>query len=843
MFLNTRHLLAPAILLLSLFTAAGASDMPLSGLVRDENDAPVAQAQVVLRQVVLRPVDGSPNARRWQALTDPAGAFSLLLPAGDYTIGVAREGFHELKAQSVHLGSALELRLTLNHVREVFQSVNVEEPSSPVDLASTRNAERLSGTAINDLAYANSQNLRNSMKLMPGVLQDSRGMLHQNGASEEQVQYLLNGFNLSDPLTGQFQTSLAVEGIRSLEYSSGRYSPEFGKGSAGAMAISTQSGTDDFRYTATNFIPGIDIRQGVRLGNWYPRFGVSGPIRRGRAWFADTFESEYNNALITGLPAGQNTRSSWTGSNLLHTQVNLTPRHILFADFLANVSNKDRVGLGPLDPIPTTQTVRSREYFASVKDQFFPGGGWLAETGYAHNEFRRAQTPQGQDFYVFSPEGRSGNYFVTSDQRASRDQAMAHVYFPQFALAGTHQIEAGTDLDFLGYSGNNRRTGYDLIGPGGWILSRTTFSGPGAFHVNDTEFALWVLDTWRIARRIRIDAGFRQDWDRLVRNQGWSPRVAVSWAPFRDERTRLAAGYAVTRDAVTLDPFGRVLDQVASTVSFDSRGVPSGPPALTTFEPATSKLRLPRAVNWTLSADRELGERLFGSLRFLRRRSSSGFDFLNTLDPDAPPSLLPLPNGAAAGTYRLANLRRDDYDSVQVSVRHNYSDQHQWMASYTWSRAHSNAVLDENSAVPLQVLPQGVPMPWDAPHRFLAWAYLPVSHVPRALGSAKEWSVAALVDARTGFPWSIQQSNGLVSGDVDAQRFPFSFSLNLALERLVTFRGYRFALRGGADNVTGRRNPAAVNNVVGSPQFRNYFGDEGRHFVVRIRFFGRAGAK
>jgi hypothetical protein len=30
-----------------------------------------------------------------------------------------------------------------------------------------------------------------------------------------------------------------------------------------------------------------------------------------------------------------------------------------------------------------------------------------------------------------------------------------------------------------------------------------------------------------------------------------------------------------------------------------------------------------------------------------------------------------------------------------------------------------------------------------------------------------------------------------------------------------------------------------VNNAIGTPQFLQFLGDEGRHFVVRIRFFGR----
>ena len=50
-------------------------------------------------------------------------------------------------------------------------------------------------------------------------------------------------------------------------------------------------------------------------------------------------------------------------------------------------------------------------------------------------------------------------------------------------------------------------------------------------------------------------------------------------------------------------------------------------------------------------------------------------------------------------------------------------------------------------------------------------------------------------------------------------------------------------MRGGMDNATGRANPTAVNNETGAPQFLQCLGDEGRHFVVRIRFFGRAGKK
>ena len=103
------------------------------------------------------------------------------------------------------------------------------------------------------------------------------------------------------------------------------------------------------------------------------------------------------------------------------------------------------------------------------------------------------------------------------------------------------------------------------------------------------------------------------------------------------------------------------------------------------------------------------------------------------------------------------------------------------------------------------------------------------------------WAVAAMVDYRTGFPYSVVNEHGYVQGAVDAQRYPSNFDLNPHLERRFVFRGYRLAARVGMNNVTGHRNPTAVNNIVGSPSFGTFYGIEGRHFVVRLRFLGRLG--
>jgi len=562
---------------------------------------------------------------------------------------------------------------------------------------------------------------------------------------------------------------------------------------------------------------------------------VSGPIVRGRAWFSDTFDSEYNQALVTGLPTGQNTRSASAGSNLLHTQVNLAPSDLLFADFLVNVDNEGRVGLGPLNPVPTTSNLHTRQYFGSIKDQKYLGRGVLLEFGYAHNDFSVTQTPQGQSLYVFSPQGNAGNYFVNSTQSAVCDQGLIKAYLPKFRLAGSHQIEVGADGAWSRYDGDFHRTGYQVLGLSSQLLSETLFPAPASFHVGDTTMSSYLLDTWRLHERLQLDLGVRQDWDRKVSRLAWSPRLAFSWSPSAYGRTSISGGYSITHDAVTLDMLGRPLDQTAVTTSYNPAGTPAGPPAPTTFTIGNAALALPRATNWTLAVDHQLTTHVYVNAKYLRRRGTDGFAFINTLAPDAPPSLLPLPNATSAGVYQLMNLRRDDYDSVAISVRQTFSGQYEWAASYTHSRAISNAVLDPVTAQPLQVLPNLVPMPWDAPDRVLAWAYLPLPW--------KDWAVSALADMRTGFPYSVRDQTGLVVGGVDSYRFPLNFDLNLAIERMVTLRGYRFALRGGVDNLTDRANPTAVNNVTGAPQFLQFLGAEGRHFVVRVRFFGRAGTK
>ncbi|HTX34328.1 MAG TPA: carboxypeptidase regulatory-like domain-containing protein [Bryobacteraceae bacterium] len=822
--------MAPSPIRVVALLAAAASawgQAELSGQVVDDHDAPIAGAHVTVRSATGPPLE---------TYSGPTGAFRLTLPGpGDYLAGAAHAGYFELHAQPVHVeAGGTEVNLVLNPQREVFQSVQVGELPNAVDPAQTQSEQRLSGTEVNDVPYAASNSLRNAMQLIPGVVQDPTGSLHFHGGGEYQTQYTLDGFDITNPIDGRYDTRLAVEGVRSLDLETARETANYGRGSAGTLEIQTDTGTDQLHYTATNFIPGLETRDGFTIGDWTPRAGISGPIVKGHAWFSDSLDAEYNSGFISGLPAGQNTNASWAIGNLLHAQVNTTRANILYADFLSDFDSQAHLGLGPLDPTSTTSALTDRQWLAAVKDSQSWGQGNLVEVGAAWQTIFRSQVPLGDEPYVLAPTGRSGNYFLNSREDGRRDQLFVN-FFPRARhAAGRHQLEIGADGQWLNYNAHNQRTGLTVIGASGLPVYSTTFVGSGVFDQTNSNAAWYVNDHWQPSGTLAIDAGLRLDWDRLVGRTGLSPRTGLSWAPFHNARTKITAGYAVLRDATNLSLFSRPLDQQAETVAYTAAGVPEAP-VLNSFV-IGGNLRLPLYNQYSGGVEQGFSHGLSAKLELMRKRGRDGFVYA----PQGSAALYPISvqpqllGYGFGGQYALSNLRRDQYDEAAVTVRQNLGGQYGWLASYTRSRADSNTVLDIANDQPFQVLNNFVPMPWDAPNRLLGWAYLPI---PR-LG--KNWALATLVDWRNGFPFSVTNEAGIVAGAVDGSRYPSNFDLNLHVERRFVFRGYRFALRVGFNNLTDHPNPTAVNNIVDSPQFLQFYGDEGRHLVVRIRMFGHA---
>ena len=192
----------------------------------DENNAAVPGAQVFLTR--------AGSEFRLESVADPTGRFVFRADSpGEYLLTAERPGFFRLQDRPVRLAEgANEVTLVLNPTREVFEKVDVSYSPPAIDFDRTTPEERVTGTELLQVPYPSTNTLRNALRTIPGVVQDSAGGIHLNGGGEQQILYTLDGFQINDPLTGRFESRVGVEAVRSTEVS-GLNPAEFGKGAAG----------------------------------------------------------------------------------------------------------------------------------------------------------------------------------------------------------------------------------------------------------------------------------------------------------------------------------------------------------------------------------------------------------------------------------------------------------------------------------------------------------------------------------------------------------------------------------------------------------------------------------
>jgi hypothetical protein len=779
--------------------------------VLDENSLTVPSARLTLSD--------QSNSFVQKAETDYAGRhqFSNLI-AGVYSLRVEKEGFFVFNSNDVRVAETSNLDVTLNHTKEYVESVNVVYSPPAIDPQKTSASAALSSEDIINLPYSVPRDIRYALPLLPGVLQDSDGQLHVAGASTQQIYDQLDGFNVSDPATGLFDLRVSVDALQSAEVQSSRYSAEYGKGSGGLVSLRTVMGDDHFRFSATDFIPTIQNLKGFHIKTWTPRLTFSGPLRKDKAWFLNATDGDYDLSVIKDLPAGADRGTAWRITNLSKVQVNLTPSNILTTSFLVNDFRSDHQGLSRFTPLSTTLDARDSAYLFTLRDQHLSSGGTLFEVGGAFSQYRDSLRPLGMMQYVISPEQDSGNYFETTGGRAGRAQGIANIFLPPRNWQGRHEFKIGVDLDRITDRQSYERRPIRIVRENGTLSQEITFQNGAPFTKDNFESSGYAQDRWSLSDRLLLEPGIRFDWDDVIRDFLVSPRLAATCLLSRSGDTKLSGGFGLFGDATNLDMLTRSLSGQRTDFFYNlTGGALLLPPVVTSFLVDDRMLKFPRFTHSSLGVERRMPRSIYFQLQFLEKRGRDGWTFVN-------------PGSGFGGPFRLEGLKQDRYDSVEISTRHTFKGSHVLFASYTRSKAHSNAVFDF-SIDSLLFSPQaGGPLPWDTPNRFLSWGWMPLPG---------KCALAYLLDWRTGFPFSVVNQNQQLVGAPDTNRFPQYFSLDLQLERRIHLFGFLWALRFGFNDLTNRSNPTAVNNNIDSPDFLTYGGIQGRALTARIRLLGR----
>jgi hypothetical protein len=807
------------------YTAA--AQVVVAGKITDETGLAVSFAKVELR--------AKPSAPAFAAFSDIAGGFSMRLAApGEYLIHAERQGFFVFDGHAELRDGSNPLHLTLNHQQEFFQSVDVAYSAPAIDPEQTSEQKQLTSAEILQAPYPASQDLRNAMPLMQGVVQDVNGRLHFNGGATDQTNFTLDGFNISDPVSGRFEARLNIEAVRTIDFDSASYSADKGRGSAGTVDIKTGMGDDRWRFGATNFLPGVSSEDGMHINKWTPRLKISGPIAKGKAWFHNAFDTFYGVNTVSRLPRGENRSRALTSSNLTRLQVNLAPSNILTGSVLVNYVDENRNGLSFLDPVETTINRRQNLYFTSIKDQIYFHNGALTELGFGASRGFARESPQGQQIYEILPSGKRGNYFVDLTRHSNREQWVSNTYLPAMHAWGAHQLRFGLDGQRSGFDLDASRHDYQVLREDLSVARYVSFAGDGFTAKTILTTSGYLQDRWAPRDGLLIETGLRLDWDDVVRNPLLSPRFSLAYAPKWMHETKLAAGIGIFRDALNPGIFGRQ-NQASLSTFYDSNGQISRSSVETAFLVNQRDLRVPRHRILSLSVERKLPFELYGKASFVCKEGRFGF----TYAPDEIASFAPIP---VDGLYRLRSWRNDRYDAVEFTVRRTFGGKFEWVGGYTRSSARSDAVVDYSLENPIFARQGPGPLAWDAPNRFLTWGWAPVpqSIAPHFLSFlTRDTDVAYLLEYRTGFPYSVVNEEGLLVGSPNAQRLPSYFNVNLHFERRFPFLHYLWAWRFGVNNLTNNGNPNVVDNNIDSPGYRTYGRGQLRAFNVRLRFLGR----
>ena len=819
--------LARAALVLPLMGVVSLAQVAVSGRVVDETGAAVTGARVD-----FRPNSGGPAIA---ASSDLAGSFSLHLPAaGEYSIRAERQGFYLYQAVSQHfVQETSEITITLNHLQEFSDRIDVTSSPAPIDPQQPADRKELDNTEIQSVPYPAPQDYRNALPMVNGVVQDNQGRAHFNGGDTNQASYTLDGFNIADPVTGTLEARLNIDTIQSMDVATSRFSAENGRGSSGTLDLHTKMGDDRWRFNGTNFIPGLASYGGWHINKWTPRLEISGPIKKGRAWFHNGIDLFYSDDTVPGLPRGANRTSGVTASDLTRFQVNLTPANILTGSFLLNLDDTSRSGLSFLTPAAATVDRRQTIFMSTIHDQAYLGGA-LFEAGFADSRGVLRYLPQGDQLYEITPSGDLGNYFVNLDRHFYRQQWIADVFLPIWRFRGTHQLKFGIDFEREAFHEMDLLRDYEVLREDNSLARYVTFAGsPFEGHKNFEE-AQYVQDAWTPREGWTLEAGLRAEWNEVVRALEVAPRVAGTWSP-GSHRIKFSAGWGIYYDAINLALITHPADQVSlSTFYPDGGGAPEGP-VPTSFAVNDRALQAPFVRTASAGVEQKLPHEFYLRAGFTHRAGEHGLVF--------EPPLSAVAGGFQQGAvFQLSNARRDWYNALDISVRRTFAAKFEWFAGYTRSSAHSDAAVDYSLENPI-FGPQGPgPYPWDTTNRFHTWGWAPVpkNWLPARLRFLLRNTAAQyLVEYRTGFPFGVVDEDGFTMGPPNSMRFPYYFNINLAFEREFRALHYLWAWRFGFDNLTNNGNPNVVNNVFGTPQFLTFGHGQPRALSVRLRLLGR----
>ena len=761
------------------------------GLVVDQTGLPLPGATVQL-------VRGAEVVATVTTAGDGTFAIDTAL-AGDILV-VSLDGFETAR---VERATAAKIVLSIGRAIETTTVTAVAPTLAPASPTTSLLGSSITAATVSRLPSSRLK-ARESLPLLPSVVRGPDGLMQLGGARAHETPVLLDGFNVTDPATGNSSLNLPFEAVRGVDALRDPTSVIYGDNLGGIVQIASRTGGDMFSMGVQGFVPRPRFASPGfgRLEGIFPRFHASGPTSDGRAHYMAAVEYDYERIPVPDVTQGRGP-DIVEQSAIVFGRIDLqaTPRNEVTLEGFAFPGGTDSSGLSPRRADEATADLSSRDLFGGVTDRFVVDSSTILTVQVGALLHDAEMAPHGSGVSRLSPAGWRGNWFSALTRQASRIAAI--VTWERAATLGSkaHDFTLGGRFASRRLGGNVVNTPITVEDTRGRLVRSVTFGPATAFEVRDYPMALLARDVVHISDRLQFDIGVRLDHrGRHKRAPQPSARAGVRYALDASGLTVLKAGYGsfVGNMPLGAEAFGGYPTRVDREFDPETGEVVSEK----ILEPMVDKMRQPRALTATIGIERQLMAGLDAQVSFTARHSTR----LPTLNVPS-----------TSGPLFVRGDGVSEYHEVQVSARRTFQHDQQVFVSYvrSISRGELNdfAALTQGFDVPL-VQPGGMSrLAADAPNRVLAWGTF---NLPKrvVLSPVAEW--------RDGFPYSPVDARYLYFGEPNSHRYPAFFSTDLVVYKTFTAKGRNADVGFQLFNATNYFNPRDAYPVVGDPRFGTF---------------------
>jgi hypothetical protein len=671
----------------------------------------------------------------------------------------------------------------------VFRGVSTEELGS---VLTPELAQQMPTTRPSALAQ---------LPMFPSVIRGPDGELHLDGTRPHEAALWIDGFDVSDPVTGTSGIDLPIEAVKGVVVLRDPMNAGIG-GMLGALAsLETVEGGDKFTAGFEGFLPRprFEFHGFGRIESFFPRAYMAG--RRGRVRYFASESLNFERVSVPGVTtaSGGNVIGDVSATSFVRLDIERSSRETLTVEGLFAPGQTANVGLSPLVDSAATPSVGTRDMFATATDRLILDSTDVLtlRVGMVVNGTRLSV--QNQLPAIVTPLGWTNNWFSSTDHWGKRETLAGSWDRTGIHLVGMHTITTSAEAGRRAMRGAIDDQPIQVEDAEGRVVRLVEFAGPAAFRTSDTQSSVAVRDLWLINGHLEADLGARLDRTSASQEGLVGPRAGLKYTVDHAATTVIKAGAGRFVGRVPLDAlaFGAFPARTDTTLD-PSTGLPL---TVTAERPVSSQLELPRANTVTLEIERRLKPGLDLEVAARRREGSR----LPTVEvPDS------------GGAVSVMSTGVSDYRELQVALRQRWPGGLLFV-SYVRSSTHGElndfGTLFSNMDTPF-LEPGGRSVgSADAPNRVVGWGTFKLPHAvvftPR-------------IDWRTGFPYSALDPLRQYLGEPNSFRFPDAFTLDLIAYKMLIVRAHRASVGLQLINLTNHYNPRDVWAVAGVPQFGQF---------------------